>query len=431
RLVARLSFRILIQGVLCFGLLAPLGAAQAQPFTSDKRLLLWEGTLRGSPRLMGIAGAFVGIAEGAEGITRNPASAAAKDPHFENDFNVDFGGTMHFLFPGGAKQQDWDNDGRPDEAEGPFGFLGTQVLYSTIALQYKMVALGIGFDTQNFLSRTVVDGEPFTRIFDVNFLHLFGSLAFSVWKDQILFGFGVESTHAFVIYGEQAPGQLLFTPRETMGYHGIGFQFGGLWRPENEDYRLGFSFKPAVMGKPAATRDNIGGYIPFSEVAAPARLSLGASWALGSSGRHYNITSKEGWSKLDKLNIDGTQATSPAMLKWLVTTQLDVFFPVENATYVAAFLEQPTLDALPAGSQVSFQLRAAVQKEVIEERLRLFLGGYLEPPMTRGGNWVRPHGTFGGELYLFKIGAVRLAFGLSFDIAPRYQNLSIAIEAWK
>jgi hypothetical protein len=417
--------------VLCLGLLGHVGVASAQAFTSDKRLLLWEGTLRGSPRLMGIAGAFVGIAEGAEGITRNPAAAAAKDPHFERDFNVDFGGTMHFLFPGGAKQQDWDNDGRADEVEGPFGFLGTQVLYSTISLQYKMVALGLGFDTQNFLSRTLVEGEPNFRVYDVNFLHIFGSLAVSVWKDQILLGFGVESTHAFVIYGEQAPQVMFFTPKETMGYHGIGLQLGGVWRPENQDYRLGFSFRPTVMGRPAAQRETIGGLIPFSEVASPGRLSLGASWALGSSGRHYNITSKEGWSKLDKLNPDGTQMTSSALTKWLVTTQLDIFFPVENATYVAAFLEQPSLDALPAGNQVSFQLRAAVQKEVIEDRLRLFLGGYLEPPMTRGGAFVRPHVTFGGELFLFKLGAVRLAFGLSFDLAPRYQNLSIAIEAWK
>ena len=52
-------------------------AAQAQPFTADKRLLLSEGVLRGSPRLLGIAGAFVGVAEGAEGITRNPAAAAS------------------------------------------------------------------------------------------------------------------------------------------------------------------------------------------------------------------------------------------------------------------------------------------------------------------------------------------------------------------
>ena len=194
---------------------------------------------------MGIAGAFVGIAKGAEGITRNPAAAAAKDPHFERDFNVDFGGTMHFLFPGGAKEQDWDNDGRPDQAEGPFGFLGTQVLYSTLAIQYKNVALDFGFDTQNFLNSTEIDGEPFKRVYDVNFLHLLGTISFSAWKDQILFGVGVESTHAFVIYGEQKPGDWFFTPKETMGYHGIGVQFGGLWRPVNQDYRIGFSFVPS------------------------------------------------------------------------------------------------------------------------------------------------------------------------------------------
>src|SRR5688572_23546661 len=74
-------------------------AAVAQPFDSSRRLLLTEGTLRGSPRLMGIAGAFVGIAEGGEGITRNPAAAANPDARFEGDFSYDLGGTLHFLFP--------------------------------------------------------------------------------------------------------------------------------------------------------------------------------------------------------------------------------------------------------------------------------------------------------------------------------------------
>ena len=61
---------------------------------------------------MGLSGAYVAIAEGAEGQTRNPAAVAQKDPRFEHDFNVDFAGTMHFLFPGSVRSQDWDNDVR-------------------------------------------------------------------------------------------------------------------------------------------------------------------------------------------------------------------------------------------------------------------------------------------------------------------------------
>ncbi len=44
---------------------------------------------------------------------------------------------------------------------------------------------------------------------------------------------------------------------------------------------------------------------------------------------------------------------------------------------------------------------------------------------------MRPHATFGGELYLFKLGPQRISFGLSFDLANRYQNLSVAFMVWK
>jgi hypothetical protein len=432
------AFRVKVLGgrpepvrLLFFATLLLSSPGWAQGITSDQRLLLWEGTLRGSPRMMGLSGAFVGIGEGAEGITRNPASAAAKDPHFEHDFNVELGGTMHFLFPGGTKTQDWDNDGMPEQAEGPIFNLGTQVFYSAISIQYKFIALGLGFDLQNFLSKIRLDGEGFDRFYTLGLVHIFGALAFSVWKDQILFGFGIESTHALVGYAELPDNDRIPGLKDSMGYHGWGFQFGGLWRPEDQDYRVGFAFKPQTFGRPlGGQRELFHDLIPFSEIASPARLSLGGSFTLG-NGRHYNITSPSGWMETDvKDPTTGKNELSPAMTKFLFTVQLDVFFPVQNATSVSAFLQQPTVPALVAGNRVSFELRAAVQKEVLMDRLRLWVGGYLEPPMTATG-YLRPHVTFGGELYLFKLGRTRLSFGLSFDFARMYENLSFAVLTWK
>lgn len=412
------------------------GAADAQPFTGDKRLLLSEGVLRGSPRLLGIAGAFVAVAEGAEGITRNPAAAASKDPHFERDLNFDFGAALHFLPPWSVQDQDWDNDGRADQVEAAGGpalsFLGTQVVYFAGSVQYKWIGLGLGLDFQNFLTKTTEPGQPFESYFNLNLAHAFGSLAVSAWDDQILIGVGAESTHAFFVYSEQPQGAQLPTPKDSLGYHGWGVQFGGLWRPKDQDYRVGFSFRPMTYGDPTSQRQEIAGLVPFSQIVAPARLSLGASWALGSSGRHYNITSPEGWTQLPEPNPDGSPAYSAAMTRWLITTQLDVFFPVENATYSAGFLEQKTgAPARAAGYQLAFEPRAAVEKEVFEDRLRVRFGGYLEPPLVQTAPWVRPHMTFGGEVYLFKLGPQRISFGLSFDLARNYQNLSVAFLVWK
>ncbi|MBL9037876.1 MAG: hypothetical protein JNG84_05105 [Archangium sp.] len=200
--------RMLSVGAVLLG----ASAASAQSFSRSQRLLLSEGTLRGSPRVMGIAGAYVGLAEGAEGLTRNPAAAAAKDPTYKADFNIDFAFTMHFLPPGATAEQDWDSDGLPDQsAAGPFAFLGTQVIYVVGALQYKSFALGVGVDLQNFLNRTDTPGGELQRFHNVSYTHAFGTLSAAFWYDQILVGLGIESTHAFVGYAEQRPGD--FIPR--------------------------------------------------------------------------------------------------------------------------------------------------------------------------------------------------------------------------
>lgn len=413
----------------------PGATAAAQPFTADKRLLLSEGVLRGSPRLLGIAGAFVGVAEGAEGMTRNPAAAASKSPFFESDLAVDFGAAAHFLPPWAVRDQDWDNDGRLDQVSAQGGealsVLGTQVLYLAGSVRWRSVGLGLGVDLQNFLAKTPADGQDFESYLNLNFAHAFGSLAVSLVEDQFLLGLGVESTNAFFIYSEQPVGQRLPTPKDTLVYSGWGVQFGGLWRPKDQDYRLGFSFRPRTSGRPLVQREDIAGFVPFSEIVAPARLSLGGSIALGRAGRHYNITSRDGWARLRQPNPDGSPAFSAAMTKWLLTTQLDVYFPVSNATYAAAFLEQRfATPALTAGDRISFQPRAAVEKELIEDLLRLRLGAYLEPPLVASAPELRPHLTFGGQVYLFTLFEQRVSFGLSFDFARRYQNLSVAFLIW-
>ncbi len=414
-------------------------AAQVTRPPEDLRLLLSDGTLRGSPRLMGLAGAFVGIAEGAEGITRNPASAAYRDPHYE-DFNVDFGGTMHFLFPGSAKEQDWNNDGRPDQVEGPLGFLGSQVLYTTVSLQYKSFALAAGLDTQNFITKFAHPG--FETFYNLNLMHVSVSASVALWRDQLLFGMGINTTHALLFHLRQAAGMPLPAFDESMGYHGWGVEFGGLWRPEGDNYRVGFSFRPKVQAYSAGPVPmKFGGdktdpaddtfLVPPRQVVTPARLSLGASFAFGEGGRDYNIGGPSGWVETGETEEDGTPKYSFSMTKWLLTAQLDIFFPVDAAISPAAFLDQSQTQYEIAGDQAQFLLRLASEKEVIEDRLRLRLGTYFEPPITPQGLKVRPHICFGGEVKLFEIGSFRLAFGLSFDFAHRYNNLSIALMAWK
>lgn len=419
--------------LVAVALLAPPAAAQA--FSPEQRLLLTEGTLRGSPRLMGIAGAFAGLAEGAEGIPRNPASAAMKHVNFDGDFHYDFAFTFHFLPPWAVQEQDWDNDGRSDQPTPArlSDFLGVQVIYAFASVQYKDAALGLGVDVQNFLDRTRVEGDPVEQYHNVSFAHLYGTLAGSFWRDQILVGVGVESTHVFINYGEQAPGAFLPDLKDSMGFHGWGVQLGAVYRPANDDWRVGVSWKPQVDAGPFVARESIGGKVAPAAVAVPGRLSLGGALALG-RGRHLNIISPGGWVPRDD-DVATPKGTQPklttGMMKWLFTAQLDVFFPVQRSALVGAFLQQPDVPAEGAGYHVSLQPHLGIEKEVFLDLLRLRLGSYLEPPMTASGPVARPHLTFGFELALFKLGNERISFGISFDIARMYLNLSFGFLVWK
>lgn len=402
-------------------------AAFAQDFSADQHILLSEGTLRGSPRVMGLAGAWTGLAEGAEGIPRNAAAPAMRDAKFASDFSWDVGGTMHFLFPWSTREQDWDNDGAVDQASAASTqFLGSQVLYSFAALQYKWFGFGAGFDIQNFLAKRQLEGEGFERYYNLALTHIFAVLAARFWRDQIALGVGVESTHAFIGYGEQPLGDFLPTVKDSMGFHGWGLLVGGVWRPEDGNWRVGFSYKPALLAGPFAPRTDIGGLAAPSGVDVPGRLMLGATVALG-PGRNFNITSKEGWALKDP--DDPKSPRIPSMMKWLILAQVDIVFPVQGATTVGAFFGQAP--AVPAGNRVNFQPRLAIEKELFPELLRLRLGGYLEPPINEFGPTVRPHLTFGLEVGLFKLGNERMSFGLSFDFAHLYQNLSVGILVWK
>jgi hypothetical protein len=121
------------------------------------------------------------------------------------------------------------------------------------------------------------------------------------------------------------------------------------------------------------------------------------------------------------------------MTRWLVTSQLDVFFPVSDATYAAAFFEQrePGARAVRAGEKWTAVPRLAVEKEAVEDWLRVRLGAYLEGPVVETAPSVRPHFTAGFQLYLFDAGPERMSLGLSFDWAPNFQNLAIALLPWK
>src|SRR6187551_424697 len=80
-------------GVLVFALSSAIATnARAQSSMEEPRTIdTVRGTIRGSTRFIGLAGAFVAIADDTEGVANNPASAAVRLPYSWDAFSFSVG----------------------------------------------------------------------------------------------------------------------------------------------------------------------------------------------------------------------------------------------------------------------------------------------------------------------------------------------------
>ncbi len=401
-------------------ILAGSALAEPAPFDGGARLYLGEGILRGSPRLFGLAGAYVGIAEGAEAMIRNPAGVAQKDPRFRSGLNLDLGFSLHLLPPGAVAWQDWDNDGRVDQLGAQRSlreYLGAQTVYAMVQLQLGRFGIGLGADLFNYASNTSV------RAHDLAVGHVFANVGWAFGEDDLLVGLGLDAAGALVTVLEDR------RPTDVLGYRGFAPQAGVLFRPHGDDYRLGASFRPQLTAQAPHPRESIGGLRTFPGVVSPARLLVGGSFALG-EGRAYNITSRDEWAEVEPY-LDGRKVRSAALMKWVLSAQVDLVFPVRNATSTAAFLEQDLgLPARSEGASIAVTPRFGLEKELLPDQIRLRTGTFLEPALISTGE-DRWHVTFGGEVFLFRLFAERIGFGAGFDLAKNYLNLSFGFLPWK
>ncbi|MET0401991.1 MAG: hypothetical protein ABW123_06280, partial [Cystobacter sp.] len=104
---------------LLVGMLLASGA-QAQDevpvSTRPERLYLNSGLLMGSSRVVGMGGAYVGIAEGAVGFASNLAALAHRSARLANDWDVGVALSWMDLPLSEAKGKDRDHNGVADDA---------------------------------------------------------------------------------------------------------------------------------------------------------------------------------------------------------------------------------------------------------------------------------------------------------------------------
>jgi hypothetical protein len=273
---------------------------------------LYQGPVTTSTRVIGMGGAYDAIAEGSEGNFVNPAAAAIRMPWSHTHLDYDLGAGI--ALPSTFRNSDFFNSGSDrtnlsTSSQNDFVFLdfegdlqlGPWGLGTAVALQQY----GLSRDNK---TSTGAANQRIQAQFAVGLLHL----ARSFVRGQLLFGAGIRYTGLSVlnentqIYNSQT----LFTTQ------GVGYEFGWLWRPYDQAFRLGASVRSAVATK-AELGSNIAAdasgnrvlfkgtadqmYLP-DEVALPWEWSLGFAVQLGA--RPFNPHWTDPYDLLAELRHD-------------------------------------------------------------------------------------------------------------------------------
>lgn len=419
----------------------PLGPQGSPIQSSAYSIDLVQGPVLAATRVASLAGAYTAIAEGADGIPFNPASASLRYPHSTtyDDFDVTGGVTV----PSTIDHNDFDNNGRR-------GFRYDNFIWATFGGYVQHGALGLGAigSGQNYAlgalsgGPTPLDGTSeavsglIVRIFRVDAVASYGFL-----DEQLHVGGGVRVASFYgigqtrdVVTAASGTRSLGGDERERTLFNttGFGAQGGILWTPYRLPLRIGGAVRSPIVGRVGASRiapnavgDRVVGdfYLP-DRIDLPWEIEWGVAFQIGP--RRLN----ERWHDEGKMvgpeveaerkTVNGqhepaSRAARRIILrrdrarprrKLLVSTSALVVGPTPNAVGVESMLEK-VVDR--SGERATLSLRAGAEAEVIPNWVQLRLGTYMEPSRFRESvrdvaprnARARFHGTAGVELKVF------------------------------
>ncbi|HSU38793.1 MAG TPA: hypothetical protein VLJ38_04465, partial [Polyangiaceae bacterium] len=262
---------------LCLALATEARAQTAAPIkTNDYAIDLTQGPVLASNRVIGLAGAFVAMADGVDGDTQNPAAPAVRTTYSFTDVDYDIGAGL--VFPGGlGRSGDFFNSGSKTKV-----VAGNNVyvfLSGAFNLQIDRLGFGVTIDLQQYSLRRSAEPTLTSLTSQIMVTHLLAAYAFA--DDQLVIGTGAR----VVALDVSTRATFLSNGVNSLNTRGVGAELGFIWRPNNERIRLGGAFRSTVsadaQGKTlySGTPDEL--YLP-SHITLPWELNLGTAVQLGS-----------------------------------------------------------------------------------------------------------------------------------------------------
>jgi len=431
----------------------PLGPNGTPITTSQYTIDLFQGPTLASARVSGMGGAYSALAEGAEGIPFNAASASLRFPY--STTRTDYDITAGITFPSSVSNTDFDNNGKVG-----FGYSNFVFLTGGLLLQHGPFGIGAVISGQNYQLGTPADRVERTSLTQASLqvIKLDWVASYAFLDDQLHLGGGVRGAFITASVPGSAPiiGDLLF------GNFGVGGQGGVLWTPRHLPLRLGATIRSPVIGTigfsssveaDARGDTRLGGlYLP-SGVNLPWEAEWGVAVQVGprplnihwtdedtlvgaevEDGRRFYTDSnvrEPAYRSARRILHDRYRAIRRRKL--LLSVSMLATGPTGGAVGVESMLTQ-IVDR--SGRTASFTMRGGLEAEVLPNRLQLRAGSYVEP--TRfAGSQARVHGTGGFEVNVLEWDV----FGLfpdsswrisgSIDAARQYFGWGLGVGVWR
>jgi hypothetical protein len=357
----------------------------------------FTGNVLGSGAVVGMGGAFIGLGEGADGHLFQPAAFSTRAWHARQS-HLDYD-----LSTGSLSNDD-------DRAQSEDGTAIIRRRYSQLGFNVKLGAWGYGLHgmARDFVVKTERPGGERQALVRQNY----GGLGFAQSRGRGSWHWGTilaaTRMSLFKAVDKQRVGDALAAIK------GGGLLFGWLWTPIAKPYRFGAMMRTPMLATTPTGRIDPGLVDVLPEaISLPGQIGVGGSIQFGP--RPFN-------TRLFEKNAK--PLSTPDRRHLLLAADLVATAPSRQAYDTRAFLVGEQVES---GRSPSLSLRAGAQSEVVANRLIVRGGTYFEPCRRSGcaGRW---HATGGMEMRIRAIWDLR--FGVTVDLAKRYQNAGVGLGLW-
>lgn len=344
-----------------------------------------------SNRVIGLGGAFVGIAEGADGHTYNPASFASRYSH-TRDQRWDWDWALYWLnLPNDAHQ---DFDSIDSQASSAFHLgLGVDIKYSFF---------GVGLHGYTSDYQFWAEDDNFNISQTVGII----GAAITIPKLQLTLGAARNS----------GSGDVSVDNELVVDFEGSGGSFGALYFPSSLPFRVGINFRLAQSDDEIPFSEGSYLFDKPSSITQPAELTVGGSWMLWE--KNYNPKHTFG-----DVDAEGEAKIIRRRYVLIATDLVTTFKSQEDAQSITTIIDGIKRRS---GEVVNLAIRLGVESEVWENRLKLRTGYYQQPSRLDSSPY--HHFTAGADL--------RITLGLDWklntvvDVSKDYLNFGLGVGLW-